>query len=307
MCIEPDVAQCCTTVIIGTNDHVRSPCLITLAGKRSRADSDWMPMGHDLNFSQNCVWSGPALVKSALRRVSIMAVAALAMVVPAASATPCQKSLAPSPIAGRDGYFERDGGQRCEGIYVSAVAGESVQLVSLSQGHLSYDLAHPSTLLITLAKPAPNLSGIHVRAVGIPERLYYQMDADMPAGHPLVWPIQDVLLRQQIVSTDIGVFAFHASAGATTVFLPVSIAAASASSVPAEPLIVVFRVGAVVSPRWRFVSTSGAVSAFAPARIDDNRITLTLPAELRLPGRLELSWDEAGSGKSHVTSFSIGD
>jgi hypothetical protein len=294
-------------MIIETSDHSRSNCLITLAETRSRADGDWMPMDPDVDFSQSCVWSGPALVKSTLRRVLFTASVALAMVVPAASATPCEKSLAPSSIAGKDGYSERDGGQRCEGIYVSPVAGESVQLVSLSQGRLSYDHAHPSTLLITLATPAANPAGIHVRAVGIPERLYYQMDADMPADHPLVWPIQDVVLREQIAPTDIGVFAFRAGPDGTPVFLPVSIGATGASASPAQSLIAVLRVGAVVSPKWRFIPTSDAASERIPARIDDNRITLTLPADLRLPGRLEFVWDEAGSGRSRVNSFSIGD
>jgi hypothetical protein len=65
--------------------------------------------------------------------VSVIAVAALAIVVPVdrtAWAGPCQRSLFPSPIAGRDGYLERDRDQRCEGLYTSPVGGEPVQIVS---------------------------------------------------------------------------------------------------------------------------------------------------------------------------------
>ncbi len=150
-------------------------------------------------------------------------------------------------------------------------------------------------------------SAVHVRAVGIPEQLYYQMDADMPSGRALVWPINDVVLREHIAPKDVGVYAFRVGAGSTIVFMPVDISADGAPAASAQPLIVILRVGAIVSPRWRFVSKSGAVGAFAPTSIDDNRITLVLPPDLGLPGRLELGWDEAGSGRSHITVFSIGE
>lgn len=73
--------------------------------------------------------------RSALRFLSTIAFAALAIVFPycwGAWAGPCQKSLSPDPIAERDGYKERGGGQRCEGFYTSPAAGESVEIVSLS-------------------------------------------------------------------------------------------------------------------------------------------------------------------------------
>jgi hypothetical protein len=150
-------------------------------------------------------------------------------------------------------------------------------------------------------------SAVHVRAVGIPDRLYYEMDADMPPDRPLQWPIKEVVAREQIASTDVGILAFHAGSGATTVFLPVVVSDPGAPPSSMQPFIAVFRVGALANPRWRFISTSGNVESFAPAEIDDNRVTITLPPELHLPGRLEIGWDEEGSGKSHITAFTIGD
>jgi hypothetical protein len=134
-----------------------------------------------------------------MRLLSTIAVAAFVISLLdcwAASAGPCQKSLSPDPIAERDGYKERDGGQRCEGIYTSPVAGESVQIVSLSQGRLSYDFGQSAPLLISLAITPANPAPVHVRAVGIPERLYYEMDADTADGRALVWPITS--LRQTL-------------------------------------------------------------------------------------------------------------
>jgi hypothetical protein len=159
------------------------------------------------------------------------------------------------------------------------------------------------TLAFTPANPAP----IHIRAVGVPERLYYQMDADMAPSRAVVWPIKEVVIPERIAPTDIGVYAFHDGVGGDKVFLPVSVSVGGALTASPQPLTVILRVGAVVNPRWRFVSTGGAVGPFIPASIDDNRITLTLPATVHLPGRLQLGWDEAGSGKSHPTVIAIGD
>jgi len=162
-------------------------------------------------------------------------------------------------------------------------------------------------LLISLAAIPVSPIPVHVRAVGIPERLYYEMDAEMSGRHTLVWPIQEVVIPEHIAPTDVGIYAFQVGNGGNPVLLPVSVSAAGGAKASPQPLIVILRVGAVVSPRWRFVSTGGFVGQFIPANIDDNRITITLPAALQLPGRLELGWDEAGSGKSHITVVAIGD
>lgn len=245
-----------------------------------------------------------------MRLLSTIAVAELANIFldcQAASAGPCQNSLFPDPIAERDGYRERAGDPRCEGIYTSPVAGQSVEIVSLSRGLLSYDFGQSAPLLILLATKPHNAAPVHVRAVGIPERLYYEMDADISGGRALVWPIKEVVIPERIAPTDIGVYAFRVANGGDPVFLPVRISADGAPTGGPQPLIVILRVGAVVSPRWRFVSKGGDVGPFIRASIDDNRITLALPATLPLPGRLELGWDEAGSGKSHIAVFAIGD
>ena len=172
---------------------------------------------------------------------------------------------------------------------------------------MSYDFGQSAPLLITLAIPPANPAPIHVRAVGIPDRLYYEMDADMSAGRALVWPIKEVVIPELIAPNDIGVYAFHIGVGGEPVLLPVSISTGGAPTDAPQPLIAILRVGVVVNPRWRFVSTGGAVGSFVPASIEDNRITLALPATLHFPGRLELDWDEAGNGKRHITVLEIGD
>jgi hypothetical protein len=248
--------------------------------------------------------------EDAVGLLSLIAIASSLIVFPycqTASAGPCEKSLSPDPIAEGDGYRERDGGTRCEGIYTSPVAGESVEIVSISQGRLSYDLGRSGPLFITLAIQPTNSAPVHVRAVGIPERLYYEMDADIPASATLVWPIKEVVAPERIAAADIGVYAFHAGVGSDPVLLPVSISGSAAPPASMQPLIVILRVGDVASLTWRFVPKAGAPGQFNPANIDDNRITLTLPATVHLPGLLELRWEEGYTGKSHIKVIALGD
>src|SRR5260370_40810596 len=107
-------------------------------------------------------------------------------------------------------------------MYISPVSGTPVELVSLTHGHLSYDAAHPAVLLVSL-DALPANGGAHVRAGGIPDRLYYQMDADIVGDHVFSWPVGDVLARQRITPEQVGVFAFYKDASAETVLLPVGI------------------------------------------------------------------------------------
>jgi len=137
-------------------------------------------------------------MEGGVRKVSplfvVIAVAVIVSLPACAVAGPCEIGLSASPEAGQDGYGEREGGRRCEGIYVTPVGGKQVELVSLSRGRLWYDLNRSSTLQIRLS----GVSGpARVRAVGIPDGLYYQMDAVLADGQTLDWP-NDVLKNEHI-------------------------------------------------------------------------------------------------------------
>ena len=179
--------------------------------------------------------------------------------------------------------------------------------MGFTRGRLDYDFEQTAPSSITLTVTSSKTTPVHVRAVGIPEHLYYEMDADMPADGALVWPIKEVVAPERIAPIDIGVYAFGAGPGGDPVFIPVSISSGAAPTPNPQPLIVILRVGDLASLTWRFILRGGAAGQFNPATIDDNRITLTLPATVHLPGLLEFRWDEASTGKSHITVVALGD
>src|SRR5258706_10093833 len=123
--------------------------------------------------------------------VAVALCATIAGVV-AAQDTNC-KGLPPLQDS-QSGYQKR--GDRCEGLYVSNVGSHSLTAMSFSLGKIRFDL----TPLVKLQVSAPGQKEpVNIRAVAIPPKTYYRMDyAGLPAGSTMVWPVRDVLLRENL-------------------------------------------------------------------------------------------------------------
>lgn len=226
-----------------------------------------------------------------------------------ALADPCDRSLAPSPVAiGATGYVQRAGGERCEGIYVSPVSGTPVELVSLTRGHLNFDPSHPGVLSVTLDQPPPS-GAAHLRAVGIPSGLYYRMDADITGDHPVTWPVGDVLVKRNLAPDQIGIFAYRQDASADRTYLVVDVAPAGTAPPPDQPVTTVLRVVDVTDLKWRFTRAHEKAAdsyALVPVHGDHAEVSLA-NADGPVNGTLEVRWSDPGSGKSRGTTFRIGD
>lgn len=104
-------------------------------------------------------------------------------------------------------YREREDG-RCEGFYEAEVAGSvALEIVGFTHGHLRFE--YPEDTDIYLSCPRASDLRVHVRAVGIPLRTYYRMDAVLEAGSFLVWPLDDVVHPGGLSADDIGVLAWR--------------------------------------------------------------------------------------------------
>jgi len=176
-------------------------------------------------------------------RISGTIFAAVVMVAPQTIAQNQPNCATLQPVAGASGYKLRPGDARCEGFYQSPVSGARVELFSLTSGALDYDLLSDQVLYIT----SPDLSvsdvgkgrNLSVQAKALPLEKYYRMDATMPSGRVLAWPMSAVLTPEKLTPDVIGVVAWIEKEG-KPIFVPVAVSSAKPRSTTAS-VVAVFR------------------------------------------------------------------
>jgi hypothetical protein len=169
--------------------------------------------------------------------------AVVVMVAPGAIAQDQHKCAPLQPVAGASGYKLRPGDVRCEGFYQSPVSGARVELFSLTSGGLNYDLQSDQVLYVT----SPDVGALDVgktrivavQAKALPLEKYYRMDATMPPGGTLAWPMSEVLTPERLTPGVIGVVAWLEREG-KPIFVPVAVSPAKPRSITAS-VTAVFR------------------------------------------------------------------
>jgi len=152
----------------------------------------------------------------------------------------------------QSGYQKR--GDRCEGLYVANVGSHSLAAMSFSLGKIRYELS--SAVRLQVSAPGQTES-VNIRAVAIPPKTYYRMDAALPAGTSMVWPVRDVLLPEKLGDSRIGIFAWKGSESAKTL-IPVRVVAQEPAGSPGSPVLTVQASFDAQQVKWRW----------APARQD---------------------------------------
>ncbi len=212
------------------------------------------------------------------------------------AASPCDPDLIP---AGEPNQYRPRSPGLCEGLYASRVAAPPIELVSFTRGSIP---AAASRLDLSVPVPA-GLASVRLRGTGIPNGLYYRLDAEISPGQVLRWSAGGVLGPLGIQLVDIGLFAFADDATGTPVYYPVDI-----ESTVSEPSVSVaeFRTADLADDlRWRFVPNNGANSSISwhDADSDNDRLKVALPPG---SGLLEVGWSDQQSGQPRLASFQIG-
>lgn len=215
--------------------------------------------------------------------------------------------LRPSPKGSPLRYMSRgkpDGHNvRCEGLYEEDYGAKSLALVSFTLGTINYPLRAGTKVELTVLKQSVD---VHVRAIAKPANVAYEMDAVLAPGSTLVWPVDDVLLPENLSDKQVGVFAWR-DENADKVYVPVSAAApGSAPSLNSKPLITLRPSFDVQAVKWRSAaatksgcSVPGTWADAKPAQVDAGQTTVvTLP---QTAGSYCLDVAAQGSGTDWVT------
>jgi hypothetical protein len=157
------------------------------------------------------------------------------------------------PLQGtQSGYQQR--GDRCEGLYVANVGAHSLTAKSFSFGKIRFDLEPAVVLQVSV--PGQK-EAVNIRAVAIPPKTYYRMDAPLAAGKTMRWPVRDVLLRENLSDSRIGIFAWKGPDTAKTL-MPVRVIAQKQAVTSAAPFLTIQASFDAQLVKWRS----------APARAD---------------------------------------
>jgi hypothetical protein len=146
----------------------------------------------------------------------------------------------------KSGYQSR--GNRCEGLYVSNVGSRSLAAMSFTLGRLRYDLASPAPIEVT----APGQTQpVNVRAVAIPLKTYYRMDATLAPHATLLWPLKDVLAPEGLTDNRIGIFGWRLTDEKETL-VPLRVAAKGTATASQAPLLIIQASFDAQKVKWRW-------------------------------------------------------
>ena len=202
--------------------------------------------------------------------------ATLCATMAAAQDTNC-KGLPPLQDS-QSGYQKR--GDRCEGLYVANVGSHSLTAMSFSLGKIRYDL-NP---LVKLQVSAPGQKEpVNIRAVAIPPKTYYRMDAGLAPGETKVWPVRDVLLRENLSDSRIGIFGWKGPETSKTL-VPLRVVPQDKPVTPASPFLTIEASfdAQVVKWRWAPAQKDGC-QAFGPwQNAIEHPVTASWPIAIKL-------------------------
>jgi hypothetical protein len=204
------------------------------------------------------------------------------------------------PVTGAMGYAGRSSDSRCEGFFESPVSGAGLELVSATIGVIDWDAGRADRLIVSAPDVSlPGAGELSLRAVGLPPRLYYRMDATIPTGATLTWPVSDVLAPSGITPADLGVYAWVDGADGR-VFVPVRVAASAAPPAATGPVVLRLRSYATLDRVvWREVAADGSSSEWRSVTERPHHggesLSFELPAGAAGPVVLEFRARRAGT------------
>lgn len=181
-------------------------------------------------------------------------------------------------------YRFRD--NRCEGFYLKKVSSGTLNIVGLVKGPFQFKSEENEVINIT--SQIVNNQPVNVRAVGIPMRMFYRMDACIDPGKRFQWPIKDIVYKSKLSSQAIGVFGWYMK-GKEMIYVPVTTTSTPAPVSESKDILLYVRPSTRIRDlQWRFAeqNENGAYSRSTWRNPDmpkdvypnDRAIQITLPS-----------------------------
>ena len=181
---------------------------------------------------------------------------------------------------------------RCEGFFTSKVASNRLRLVSFTLGDFSF--AAEEDEIIEIQSNEPKLV---LKAEGIPNDLFYRMDAEITGGS-LKWPVKDVLLQNDRtrLARNIGLLAFREDPVLHKVFSPIK---AKGKHVAGDqntlPLLKLICTTSLVIVEWRIKGEEKYRRLEKSSFIAHTPIYIRIPADIKGEKQIQIRAKESSS------------
>jgi hypothetical protein len=177
------------------------------------------------------------------------------------------------PTPGVYGYQQRREPDRCEGLYVSPVAGEELEFLSLVLGKVRYNVGSDKTLVVGVPDVGPlQATQVFVEARALPSGTYYRMDTTVESKGSFRWPLATVIEPVELLPDTIGVVGW-VSRGPVKVFVPVSVSVDSTSTTSRQSPEMILRSSADIERlQWRSWPEDGSAQPTAWQTVEHDKV-----------------------------------
>jgi hypothetical protein len=187
-------------------------------------------------------WGKFALCVSLLPRASVLP-----------QSQPCT-SVQAAP--GASGYQHRSAPDRCEGIYQSPVAGESLEFMSFVVDGISYDLDRDKVLVVTVPDVSRlQATEVSVRVRALPLRVYYRMDVTVASAKAIEWPLNTTISPAGYLADSIGAIGWIEKTE-SKIYVPITVVPKGKPTPSQRAAVAIFRSTVEIEQvQWRLWAT----------------------------------------------------
>ncbi len=167
---------------------------------------------------------------------------------------PCDSELTPVENSEIQYKYRRN---RCEGFYSSKVSSGSIEVVGVIKGEFHFNLEKNE--IVNIFSPFVRKQTVRVRAVGIPLKTYYRMDAEIAPGAAFSLPVGEILYPQKLSDEKIGIFGWI-DQGTDKIYVPLASSAKLGKNPTNDKIMLYLRTSTdVENLKWRTATMTNGV------------------------------------------------